>query len=137
MVRNVLYVCKHIHVCASPPLFKSTELYFMLLCAIIPTDLLYFEDLLYNWYTQKYFFFKCFICLFMTDTHRERQRHRQRKKQAPCKEPDVGFDPRTLGSHPEREGRCSTAEPPRHPPEILFKKIGCIGLMPHNLFICQ
>ena len=35
------------------------------------------------------------------DTHRERQRHRQGEKQTPCREPDVGLDPRTLGSHPE------------------------------------
>ena len=28
-------------------------------------------------------------------------RHRQREKQAPCREPDVGLDPRTLGSWPE------------------------------------
>ena len=32
---------------------------------------------------------------------RERQRHRQREKQAPCGEPDVGLDLRTLGSQPE------------------------------------
>ena len=36
--------------------------------------------------------------LFMRDT--ERQRHRQREKQAPCEEPDVGLDPRATGSHP-------------------------------------
>ena len=36
----------------------------------------------------------------MRDTNRERQRHRQREKQAPCREPDVGLDPRTLGSYP-------------------------------------
>ena len=36
----------------------------------------------------------------MRDTHGERQRHRQREKQAPCREPDVGLDPRTPGSHP-------------------------------------
>ena len=35
------------------------------------------------------------------ETHRERQRHRQREKQASCREPDVGLDPRTLGSLPE------------------------------------
>ena len=28
------------------------------------------------------------------------QKHRQREKQAPCREPDVGLDPRSLGSHP-------------------------------------
>ena len=31
---------------------------------------------------------------------RERQGRRQREKQAPCREPDVRPDPRTLGSHP-------------------------------------
>ena len=34
----------------------------------------------------------------MRDT--ERQRHRQREKQAPCKEPDMGLDLRTPQSHP-------------------------------------
>ena len=29
---------------------------------------------------------------------RERRRHRKRKKQAPFREPEVGLDPRTLGS---------------------------------------
>ena len=40
----------------------------------------------------------------MTDTERERerarQRHRQREKQDPCREPNVGLDPRTPGSRP-------------------------------------
>ena len=36
----------------------------------------------------------------MIDTHRERQRHRQREEQAPCRESDVGLDPGTPGSHP-------------------------------------
>ena len=36
----------------------------------------------------------------MRDIKRERQRHRQReKKQAPCREPDVGLDPVSPGSH--------------------------------------
>ena len=37
----------------------------------------------------------------MRDTHRERQKHRQREKQPPCREPDVGLDAGTPGSHPE------------------------------------
>ena len=41
------------------------------------------------------YFFKYFIYLFMTD------RERQREKQAPRKEPDMGLDPRTTGSRPE------------------------------------
>ena len=36
----------------------------------------------------------------MRDTERER-RHRQREKQAPCGEPNVGLDSRTPGSLPE------------------------------------
>ena len=32
---------------------------------------------------------------------RDRQRHRQREKQAPCREPSVRLYPGTLGPHPE------------------------------------
>ena len=42
--------------------------------------------------------FKDFIYLFMRET--ERQRHRQREKQAPCREPDVEFHPMTPGITP-------------------------------------
>ena len=45
------------------------------------------------------YFFKDFIYLLMRDT--DRQRHRQREKQAPFGEPNAGLDPRTPGSHPE------------------------------------
>ena len=45
------------------------------------------------------FFFLRFY-LFMRDTER-RQRHRQREKQAPCREPDAGLYPGTPGSCPE------------------------------------
>ena len=45
---------------------------------------------------SSYFFFKDFTYLFMRD--KQRQRHRQREKQAPLGEPDVGLDPGTLGS---------------------------------------
>ena len=41
------------------------------------------------------------LFIYSGETHRERQRHRQREKQAPCMESDVGLDPRTLGSRPE------------------------------------
>ena len=43
---------------------------------------------------------------------RQRERHRQREKQAPCGEPDVGFDPRTPGSRP---GPKAGAKPLSHP----------------------
>ena len=42
---------------------------------------------------------------------REGQGHRQREKQAPCREPDVGLDLRTLGSRP---GPKAGAKPLRH-----------------------
>ena len=51
----------------------------------------------------------------MSDTEREKQRHRQREKQAPCGKPDVWLNPRTQGSQPEPKADCSTTEPPRHP----------------------
>ena len=37
----------------------------------------------------------------MRDAERERERHRQTEKQAPCRDPNVGLDPGTPGSHPE------------------------------------
>ena len=46
----------------------------------------------------------------MRDT--ERQRHRQREKQTPCREPDVGLDPWTLGLHPEPK---ADTQPLSHP----------------------
>ena len=44
----------------------------------------------------------------MIDTEREKQR----QKQAPCREPDVGLDPRTPGLCP---GPNTGAKPMRHP----------------------
>ena len=52
----------------------------------------------------------------MRDT--ERQRHRQKEKQAPCREPDVGLDPRSPGSHPGRQAvlnHCATGAALRIP----------------------
>ena len=46
----------------------------------------------------------------MKDT--ERQRHRQRAKQALCREPNVGLDPGTPGSRP---GSKAGAKPLSHP----------------------
>ena len=37
------------------------------------------------------------LFIYSGETHRERQRHRQREKQAPCGEPNVELNPRTLG----------------------------------------
>ena len=60
-----------------------------------------------------YFFSKIpFIYLFMRHTHRGRQRHRQREKQVPCREPDMELDPGTVGSCPEPK---ADAQPLSHP----------------------
>ena len=44
-------------------------------------------------------FFQDFI--YLSETQRERQRHRQMERQTPCGDPSMGLNPRTLGSHPE------------------------------------
>ena len=54
----------------------------------------------------------------MRDT--ERQRHRQGEKQAPCEKPNVGLDPRTLGSRLEPK---ADAQPLNHPGAPAKKKI--------------
>ena len=48
-----------------------------------------------------------FLCIFFkilfiysSETQRKSQRHRQREKQPPCREPDTGLDPRSPGSGP-------------------------------------
>ena len=45
-------------------------------------------------------FFNFFIYLFMIDIERKRERqgHRRKEKQAPCREPNVGLDPGAPGS---------------------------------------
>ena len=48
----------------------------------------------------------------MIDIEREKQRLRRKEKQAPCREPDVGLDPGSPGSHP---GPKAGAKPLRHP----------------------
>ena len=48
----------------------------------------------------------------MRDTLRERQRHRQKEKQTPYREPDAVLDPRTPGSQLEPK---ADAQPLNHP----------------------
>ena len=45
----------------------------------------------------------------------ERQKHRHRKKQPPCGEPDVGLDPRTPESRPELKADAQTLSHPGAP----------------------
>ena len=55
----------------------------------------------------------------MKDTERKRQRHRQREKQAPCGDPNVGLVPGTSGSYPGPKAGAKTIEPPRCPFNVL------------------
>ena len=48
------------------------------------------------------------------------QRHRQREKQAPCREPDVGLDPRTPGSRPGPKAGANPLSPPGIPCFYIF-----------------
>ena len=62
-------------------------------------------------YEPNFFFKILFFYLFMRDTEQERGRDRQREKQAPCREPDVGLDPGSPGSYPGLQvalNRCAT-----------------------------
>ena len=56
----------------------------------------------------------------MRDT--ERQRHRQREKQAPRGEPDAGLDPRTPGSRPELKEDVQLLSYPDIPLSSFFNK---------------
>ena len=51
----------------------------------------------------------------MIDIERERQRHRRRAKQTPCREPDVGFDPGSPGSRPGPKAGAKLLRRPRIP----------------------
>ena len=54
----------------------------------------------------------------MRDT--ERQRPRQRENQALCREPDVGLDPETPGSHPEPKANAQSLSHPGISEKIIF-----------------
>ena len=58
----------------------------------------------------------------MRDRERERQRHRQREreKQAPCREPEVGLDPRSPGSRPGLKAALNQATRAAPFPVFLF-----------------
>ena len=63
-------------------------------------------------------FFKIYLFI---QREKERQRLRQREKQAPCGEPDVGLNPGTPGPSPELK---ADAQPLSHPgvPIVLLSK---------------
>ena len=62
----------------------------------------------------------------MRDTERERQRHRQREKQTPCREPDVGLDPETVGSYPEPKADAQPLSHPGVPGLFIFTCVLCM-----------
>ena len=69
----------------------------------------------------------------MRDT--ERQRHRQREKQAFYGEPDMGLDPGTPGSQPEPK---ADAQPMKHPgvpsQKFTLKNLSHVPPQPHPQF---
>ena len=75
-----------------------------------------------------FFSFLRIIYLFMRDTQR-RQRHKRRKKQAPCREPDVGLDPGTLGSRPEPKADAQPLSHPGVPGLMLLMELPLMSLI--------
>ena len=61
--------------------------------------------------------------MIVTERERERQRHRQREKKAPCREPDVGLDPRTPGSCPKLKAEAYPLRNPGVPPALFLRFI--------------
>ena len=70
-------------------------------------------------YILRTFFFLRFY-LFIHERNRGRQRHRQKEKQACCREPDVGLDPRAPGSRLEPKADAQPLSHPGVPEEIFF-----------------
>ena len=68
------------------------------------------------------FFFK--FCSFIHERQRrgaeERLGHRQREKQALCKDPDVGLDPGSPGSHPGPKAGTKPLSHPGIPRVVLY-----------------
>ena len=86
---------------------------------MIPT----FDSSLYGSPFSFIYLFPKVLFIYSWETHRERQRLRQREKQASCREP-------TRDSIPGPQGRCSTTEPPRCPRPWSFE--GSRGNLPSH-----
>ena len=56
------------------------------------------------------------------EKERERQRLRRREKQAPCREPDAGLDPRTPGLRPGPKAGAKSLSHPGNPSVVVLKK---------------
>ena len=71
-----------------------------------------------------HFLKKDLMYFFTREREKERQRHGQREKPAPCKEPNAGLDPGTLGSHPEPKADAQPLSHPGVPILVTFIKVG-------------
>ena len=63
--------------------------------------------------------------MFIHETHRERERQRRRQREKPTlwREPSVGLDPGTPGSHPEPKADAQLLSHPGVPVVKLFKEL--------------
>ena len=61
-----------------------------------------------------------FIYLFMRHSREGKQRNKQRKRLAPCREPNVGLNPSHLGSHPEPKADTQLLSHPGIPESTFF-----------------
>ena len=80
------------------------------------------------------FFLKKILFYFFHERHRKRQKHRQREKQVPCWEPDMGLDPRSPKSWPKPK---AGTQPLSHPgaPGAQSSLCGVVLYKPRSL--CQ
>ena len=69
--------------------------------------------------------------LFIHETHRGRDRGR-----APCREPDVGLDPRTPGSCPEPKAAAQLLSHPGVPQQLFFKLMNHLVKFKRVLMTC-
>ena len=66
------------------------------------------------------------------EREREGQRHKRREKQAPCRKPDAGLDPGTLGSYPETKADAQSLS---HPETKADAQLLCHPGIPKTLFL--
>ena len=111
-----------VHLCESGDDFSKCLEYLWTPCFVLKVKSLCINEINYTnilcifktpvtgWHIKNLFFLRFIFYLFMIDI--ERQRHRQREKQAPCWEPDMWLDPGTQGSRPRPK---AGAKPLSHP----------------------
>ena len=75
------------------------------------------NKLTFNRHRYHIFCLVFFLRFYLLMRNTQRQKHREREKQAPWKEPDVGLNPRTPGSCPEPN---VDAQPLNHPGAPLY-----------------